>query len=252
MISKEQYLIGHLTDLANRSYERGIYTFSEFLGASEQGILDAHGEEFGFAGYSLYGGHELSERCIVCFGTEEQLGYPPTYPIAVVVIRPLAEKFSEELTHRDYLGSLMNLGIKRETLGDIRIVNHDAYVFCMDSVSDYICSELTRIKHTQVRGEVVDGDIPELAVTMQEESHPVSSLRIDVVIATLCKKSRKETLAFFEKGEVILNGRIVTKNADVLKVGDVFSVRRQGKFRLESIGGTSKRGKTYINVMRYC
>ncbi len=248
---KEQYLIGHLKDLANRSYERGIYTYSEFLGVSDQGILDTHRDEFEFSGYSLYGGHELSERCIACFGNEEQLGYPPTYPVSIVLLRPLAEKFSEELSHRDYLGALMNLGIKRETLGDIRIVKHDAYVFCLDEVSSFICLELTRIKHTQVRGEVVTADIPELAVTLQEESYPVSSLRIDVVMAALCKKSRKEILAFFEKGEVLLNGRIITKNADLLKPGDVFSVRGFGKFRLEGIGGTSKRGRTYIRVMRY-
>ena len=250
-MKEEQYLIGHLKDLAKRSYDRGIYTFSEFLGVTDQGILDANRSEFEHIGYSLYGGHELSERCIVCFGSEEQFGYAPTYPISIVVIRPLAEKFSENLSHRDYLGSLMNLGIKRETLGDIRIVNHDAYVFCLDEVSDFICSELTRVKHTQVMGEVAAGDIPELAVTLREESYPVSSLRIDVVVATLCKKSRKETLAFFEKGEVILNGHVMTKNADNLKAGDTFSVRGYGKFRLEDIGGTSKRGKTYIKVMRY-
>ena len=250
-MKEEQYLIGHLKDLANRSYERGIYTYSEFLGMSDQGVLETHRDEFEYVGYTLYGGHELSERCVVCFGAEAQLGYPPTYPISVVLIRPLVEKFSEELSHRDYLGSLMNLGIKRETLGDIRLVDHDAYVFCLDEVSDFICSELTRIRHTRVRAEVVTADIPELAVTLQEESFPVSSLRIDVVIAALCKKSRKETLDFFEKGEVLLNGRIITKNADVLKPGDVFSVRGFGKFRLESIGGTSKRGRTYISVMRY-
>ena len=248
---EEQYLIGHLKDLAKRSYDRGIYTFSEFLGVSEQGVLDAHRDEFGHVGYSLYGGHELSERCIVCFGKEEQFGYAPTYPVSVVAIRPLAKKFSESLTHRDYLGSLMNLGIKRETLGDIRIVGHDAYVFCLDEVCDFICSELTRVRHTQVRGEVVDGGIPELAVTLQEESYPVSSLRIDVVVAALCRKSRKESLAFFEKGEVILNGHVVIKNADILKPGDIFSVRGQGKFRLEGTGGTSKRGRIYIRVMRY-
>lgn len=250
-MKEEHYLLGHLTDLAKRSYDRGIYTFSEFLGVSDQGILDSHRSEFAHVGYALYGGHELSERCVVCFGSEEQFGYSPTYPIMVVAIRPLVEKFSEELTHRDYLGSLMNLGIKRETLGDIRIVNHDAYVFCLDEVSDYICSELTRVKHTQVRGEIVTGDIPALAVSLQEESHPVFSLRIDVVVATLCKKSRKETLSFFEKGEVILNGHVITKNADVLKPGDTFSIRGHGKFRLEGIGGTTKRGRTYIDVVRY-
>ena len=111
-MKEEQYLIGHLKDLAKRSYDRGIYTFSEFLGVTDQGILDAHRSEFEHIGYSLYGGHELSERCIVCFGTEEQFGYAPTYPISIVVIRPLAEKFSENLSHRDYLGSLMNLGYK--------------------------------------------------------------------------------------------------------------------------------------------
>ena len=72
------------------------------------------------------------------FGSEETLGYEEAFPISCVVIRPSAPKFAEELTHRDFLGALMNLGIERDVLGDIIVRGAVGYVFCEDAMADYL------------------------------------------------------------------------------------------------------------------
>ena len=249
-MTEEQVLMGRLRDLAKRAYEKNIYTYSSFLSLPEQSILDGMAKELSFIPYELFGGHEMAERKVVGFGSEELFGYPGRFPVTILKVTPAIEKFGEELNHRDYLGSLMNLGIRRDTIGDILVKGKTGFIFCADEVSEFIRENLVKIRHTQVSCEIIEDDI-ELKPTLIDESYPVSSMRLDVIIAAACKLSRKETLSYFERNEVQLNSRVTTENAVNLKPGDVFSVRGKGKFILESIGGTTKRGRTYINVKRY-
>ena len=249
-MTEEQLLAGHLRDLARRSYDKNIYTYSGFLNLNEQSQLDTLAAEFPIH-YEMYGGHELAERKVAGFGDADIFGYEGEFPISVIEISPLSEKYSDELNHRDYLGSLMNLGIRRETLGDILIKGKNAYLFALDDMAEHICSKLCRVKHTSVNCQVVDADIPELRPSIVEESHPVSSLRIDTVIATVCNISRKTVSEHFERGNVTLNSKVTSKPTYLMQVDDIFSVRGIGKFRFLAIGGKSKRGKTYVTVGRF-
>ena len=249
-MTEEQVLMGRLRDLAKRAYEKNIYTYSSFLSLPEQGVFDGMTKELSFIPYELFGGHEMAERKVVGFGSEELFGYPGQFPVTILKVTPALEKFGEELNHRDYLGSLMNLGIRRDTIGDILVKGKTGFIFCLDDVAEFIIQNLIKIRHTQISCVKIDDDI-ELKPSLIDESYPVSSMRLDVIIAAACKLSRKEALSFFERNEVQLNSKVTTENAVNLKPGDVFSVRGKGKFILESIGGTTKRGRTYINVKRY-
>ena len=250
-MTEEQVLTGRLKDLAKRAYDKNVYTYSPFLSLSEQALFDTIRGDLSFIYYSLDGGYEMAERKVAGFGSEEMFGYRGAFPISVIKVSPVAEKFGEELNHRDYLGSLMNLGIRRDTLGDILIKGKTAFIFCLEEVSEFIIQNLIRIRHTQVSCERVDAVEFEYRPELACESYPVSSLRFDVIIAAACKLSRKEVLGFFERNEVQRNGRVTTENAVSLNAGDVFSVRGKGKFILDSIGGTTKKGKIYINIKRY-
>ena len=97
-----------------------------------------HERDFNFISYEISGGYEDAERVIVRFGSEDELGYEEAYPITLLRIAPLQSKFADDLTHRDFLGSLMNLGIERDVLGDLLINEKCAYLFCKESVADYI------------------------------------------------------------------------------------------------------------------
>lgn len=250
-MNETQILKGRITDLAKRAYNQNIYTYTNFLTMEEQSNLDEFREDFSYIKTSLYGGHELAERQMVQFGSEEDFGYAGTFPITVIKVTPLIEKFSDTLNHRDYLGSLMNLGIERDTLGDILIKDKTAYIFCLDSISNYIMDGLTKIKHTNVKCEIVDQDIPALKPTLKDEEFPVASLRLDGIIANLIKCSRKEALELFVDKKVTLNGRITSRNSINLKDGDIFSVRGYGKFIFSGTGGNTKKGKIYVHIKRY-
>ena len=119
----------------------------------------------------------------------------------------------------------MNLGIKRELLGDIFVRDNEACVFCLDSIADYIISNLSRVKHTTVKVQVCQ-DVSSISTPKTEDKLiQVSSVRADAVIARVYNLSRQEAYALFPEGLVYINGRLTTENAKGLTAGDQISVR---------------------------
>lgn len=250
-MNEEQILKGRLSDLAKRAYTQNIYTYSNFLSPAELALFEDIRSDISYIHYECFGGNELCERQIIEFGSEEEFGYPGIFPISVIKVTPLLAKFSDDLNHRDFLGALMHLGIERDTLGDILIKEKTAYIFCLDSIADYICKELLKVKHTNVKCEITDMDIPALKPTLVDLEFPVSSLRLDGILASLLKCSRKEALTLFEEKRVTLNGRVTGRNSITLKDGDIFSVRGYGKYVFDHAGGNTRKGKTYVHVKKY-
>lgn len=250
-MNEEQILKGRLMDLAKRAYQQNIYTYSNFLSVSELSLLEDIKPDISYIHYECFGGNELCERQIVGFGSEDEFGYPGHFPISVIKVTPLLEKFSDTLNHRDFLGALMHLGLERNTLGDILVKEKTAYIFCLETIADYICKELIKVKHTNVKCEVTDMDIPALQPILVDEEFPVASLRLDGIIASLLKCSRSEALSFFEDKKVTLNGRVTGRNSTLLKEGDIFSVRGYGKFIFSGSGGNTRKGKIYVHIKRY-
>ena len=253
-MNEEQVLKSRLKDLAERAYRQNIYTYSSFLNAGELFWLDELRAELSYVGYKTYGGSETSERQMVCFGNPETFGYEPEWPIAIIRIEPLIEKFSDELTHRDFLGAVMNLGIDRSVVGDILVKdNKRCYIFCQDTIAAFIMDGITRIKHTSVKCSTVEPDeVGELAPELEDADCIVASNRFDAIIAALAKCSRSEALALFKAGKVTLNGRICEKHNMSLAGGDIFSVRGSGKFKYEGEGSVTRKGRVYMHIKRYC
>ena len=250
-MTDEQILKGRLLDLAKRSYQQNIYTYSNFLSIAQLALLEEIEEDISYIHYETFGGNELCERQIVAFGSAKEFGYEGHFPISIIMVSPLLDKFSEMLNHRDFLGALMNLGIERDTLGDIIVKEKRAYIFCLNKIADYICKELTKVKHTNVQCNIIEADIPALKPTLVPLEFPVASLRLDVILASLLKCSRSESISYFEEKRVTLNGKITGRNSILLKDGDVFSVRGHGKFIFDGCGGNTRKGKTYIRIHKY-
>lgn len=250
-MTEDKIVKARLTDLAKTAYNQNIYTYSTFLSLEEQSLLNEIEEDIAYIHHTLWGGNELAERQVIEFGSVDEFGYEGHFPITLIKITPLLAKFSDDLNHRDFLGALMNLGIERNVLGDIMIKDNTAYVFCLEKIADFICDNLTKVKHTNVKCEISELDIPALTPTLIDEEFPVASLRIDGIIASLIKCSRKEALSLFEEKRVTLNGKVTGRNSTLLKDGDVFSVRGYGKFIFDHAGGSTRKGKIYVHIKKY-
>lgn len=234
-------------DLANRSYDRGYCVYSEFLGLSELSELNMIRYP---VPVNLWGGFENSERAVACFGEREYFTDNGDYPIKCILIEPVNQKFSDDLTHRDFLGSLMGLGIRREVLGDIIINENCGYLFCLDTIADYITENLTKVSHTTVKCRECD-TLPISAVPEPEEAELiVSSERLDVIVSAVYKLSRNKSQELFEKERVFVNGSLKSSSFKPSE-GDKISVRGFGRFIYGSVLRRTKKDRLVINVKIY-
>lgn len=235
-------------ELAEKSYRQNLYTFTGFLGLSEQEDFWQSTPSFVGVSFQLFGGVEDCERKMVRFGSVEALGYEEEYPIECIKISPGNEKFAENLTHRDYLGAFMNQGIERTMIGDLFPVEKECYAFVHSQMADYLCDNLQKVKHTNVRcrktlslSEYPVKEPVELALT-------VSSQRIDGMIAKVYQMSRNQSMELFTRKRIFVNGRLVENNSKALKEGDVVTVRGFGKFIYRGIRYETKKGKQSVLV----
>ena len=243
-MENETLLKKRLAELSHRAFERGYTTYSTFLNLQEISILKSLKLE---SKYILFGGYENADRCVASFSNDEVY----SYPIVCIKIEPLQQKFSDKLTHRDFLGALMNLGIEREMLGDIKILNNEGYLFCLDKISQYIVDNLSSIKHTSVKCKIID-DIPELFNQLpDEEEYIVSSLRIDTVVSAVFKMSRNSASQLINQEKIFINSKTVYKDSVQLKEGDVVSVRGYGKFIYSQTVNETRKHKMVVAIRLY-
>ncbi len=250
-MKEKEELKRRVLDLANRCYQQNIYTFSGFLNVAEVSDVYAMERELDFVPWKLFGGTKGCERQMLRFGSEETLGYEEAFPISCVVIRPSAPKFAEELTHRDFLGALMNLGIERDVLGDIIVRGAVGYVFCEDAMADYLEKNITQVRHTTMTTEVTKECPAQAAPQFAEEEFVVSSNRCDAVVSKAYRLSRTQSAELFRAGKIFVNGRQYDRNSGILKAQDIVSVRGFGKFVFRGFLQETKKGRIRVGIARY-
>lgn len=235
-----------LIELAKKAYTQNRYTYTPFLGLSGQQAYYAVEREVSYAGVVMEGGAPLCERKIIRFGDP---GYEEAFPIARVEILAKTPKFAERLTHRDFLGAVMNLGIERDVVGDIFLQDEkSALLFCHENIEAYIVENLDRVRHTNVVCKRVEKEL--ILPNAEPERIPVtvSSPRADAVISKVYNLSREGSRELFDNGRIFING-IQTENASCqLKEADAVTVRGFGKFIFYGQTGVSKKGKDRVEV----
>lgn len=252
MTQEETYFIKHLLDLAERSYRRNQYTFTGFLNLAEQDLLERNKREFHGVPYETSGGYPACERVMVRFGSEAECHGEAVFPIARIRIAPKNAKFSQELSHRDFLGALMNLGLSRDRMGDILVRENVAEVFCVVEIADFIIEKLDRIAHTSVTCTDVTGEAQEETErSFQELIKPVSSERLDAIVAAVAGCSRSAAVTLIQSGKVSVNQRLCESNSAGLKPEDVLTVRGYGKFHYAGVSYTGRKGKLHIKLFKY-
>jgi len=250
MEKEEQLFRKRIQELADICFRRDVPVSTDFLNLNEQTIFQNISGTLPPVRYILSGGFESSERKVVCFlpSYEEDLINPP---FDCIRIRPSNRKFAEELTHRDYLGAIMNLGIERSLLGDIVIKNGDAYVFVLHKMSQYITDNLITIRHTTVQAEIADDPGDVLKPEFEEINGTVSSVRLDSIVALCGRLSRTKAAMYIESERVFINGQMTCQVSRMLKDGEIISIRGIGKFKYAGSGGQTKKGRTAVTLLKY-
>ncbi len=250
MSEERELLAKRFLELDRKAYSGSYYTFTDFLGLMEQSVFRE--TEAKLRGkYTLYGGIEGAERVMVRFGDEEEIGYEVRFPIVCLLVEPKAQKFADRLTHRDFLGALMNLGIERDTLGDIVIKGNRGYVFATEEMAKYIENELTRVAKTDVKVSRAEG-LPEGELYHREAVRiQVSSVRLDAMIARAFHLSRDDAQSLFAKRLVFSDGKEISSPSYSPKPSETVSVRGHGRFVYTGEVGLSKKGKLNLELEVY-
>lgn len=260
-------LEGRIRDLSEKAYNSNYLTHTNFLTASELSLFHTILQKQGIGPqvhavhgvpYMIYGGHADADRNVVLFlpdyMTAEGFQADSTLQSEVICclhVTPLNRRFTDALTHRDYLGALMHMGIERDQIGDILCAEGEAYLFVLSNVADVIARELSRIRHTSVQCEVVPPDACTLTPAWEEVSGSVASDRLDAVLAMVYRLSRTKAQEMIAAENICIDGRIITDGSYSLKPEERISVRGYGKFIFIGLGNVTKKGRVYAHVKLY-
>lgn len=221
------------------------FDFSFFLTYEQQKVvcdyISANGMQF-----TCYGGYSDSERVIASVFFDEQ---PETYQFPII---PIAFKIPNKavLEHRDVLGSLMSLGVKRELFGDIIFYNDFCIFFVECRMIDYILNNFTAVKNYKVEPFVFE-EVIEYKRAFEEVFSITSSMRLDCVLSELVSISRTRSSELIESGFVFVNGTECVKKDKLLNVNDILSVRKKGKFKISEVVGKTKKDRIKLKILKY-
>ena len=251
---EERYLMRHIEDLARTAQSRGIARYSGFLSDREQELARAALGRAGLEeGFRFDGGWPEAERRILCL--EPEYSYPEN-PICCVQLQCRAQAGAVLPAHKDYLGSLMGLELRREALGDIVLpadTPGTAYVFALETAGELICRELLQVGRTEVTTTLLSLDeVPEFPQAERKtQTATVSSLRLDAVLAAMLHCSRGQACEWIAAGRVEINHLPAESAHAPVYEGDVFTVRGKGRFALTALPGKSKKERLIIEFFQY-
>ena len=201
----------------------------------------------------LYGGYPGAERRIAVFTP----GYETHHAELLSVIRAehsersSAAKSGRPLSHGDYLGALMGLGVKREVLGDILVRPDGADIIVMSEMAEHLAGELTQAGRSNLSTSVLP--IGALIVPAREKKiirDTVASLRLDNIVSSAFGISRSKAAEAITCGLVFVNHIEQLKTDKQISEGDLITLRHKGRARLGEVGGTSKKGRISILIER--
>lgn len=194
--------------------------------------------------FSLIGNEDSESKAILIYPEYMDEVNPADY-VSLVKI----DIKDYEIAHKDVLGSLLSLGIKREKLGDIIINDEAIYFYIRNEILDYVLLNLEKIKSYGVELEVIDLATPIVReIDYEEKLITCASARLDLVLANVYNLSRSDAKNAIEAGLVKLNYKVTYKISETLEVGDMVSMRRRGRFIVGDYLGLSKKDKLKLII----
>lgn len=242
---KDELFYSKLDDAADLCYTRQKPYFFPFLSERRQALAEKYLRSICFENFSFFGGYDYSERKMLAMCYDDT---KPDFPVSALEFH---YRSCDKLTHRDFLGVLMSLGIERETVGDILVEDGRTIAFVKSELKDYIVSQISKIGNVGVK--ICDADLSKLPKGRgtEELSLVVSSLRLDNIVAGVTGLSREKIKSLILTGNVSLNYIQTMNISQPTFVGDVLIIRGKGKYILNAVMGETKKGRIRISLIHF-
>lgn len=251
---EDKLLLAQLADRRKQCDDRMYPTFCGFLDAREQALA----VDFlrGGGAFALWGGYASAERRCVIFLPDYladlQANNIPddTDPLCVLCARPTAREAG--LSHRDYLGALLALGITRKKVGDIIVRPDGADIVILRDMADYLLLNYTKVGRHYLNCTVLPtACISKYEAPFKEIAANVPSLRLDSVAAVAFGASRSVAAEAVRARLVAVNGLQTAKPDLNITPGDAITWRGRGKAQILSMDGKSRKNRIFISIKRY-
>lgn len=240
--AESKLLLSKAKDTVNLSDKRSTACFLGFLNEHESQLIKDSiclNDECMF-----WGGYNGAQRVI--FGAN--VSDISCFPITAI---KFTFKKEYELSHRDFLGALMSLGIERDTVGDILVFEGEAVVFVKTEIAQFIIGQIDKIGRVGVKLAKFDTHDFEFENEFDVLYFTISSLRIDVFVSAVCSLSREKSQKLIFADAVSVNHRIINNTSKTIDVGDVITIKKFGKFVFTENNGFSRKGKVKIEVKHF-
>ncbi|MBQ5310896.1 MAG: RNA-binding protein [Oscillospiraceae bacterium] len=246
--SGEKLLISHTEDMITAA-ERGRMRFSAFLSEREAGLVSRFCAYSGFSSVMLWGGYDDAQRVMAGFFPEYTEPDRQSFPLTRIFI---GGRMTQGLTHRDYLGALLSLGIERSLTGDIVLSDGGAYCMMTETAGELCLTELQKIGRVGVKCRVCgDDEVIERHDSFESISATVASLRLDCITGAAARLSRERSAQLIRSGLVSVQHTPVNDISHTLSEGDVLSIRGYGRFILRKAGDRTKKDRIHVLIDRY-
>ena len=255
--AEQKILLSHIYDLTVRRDDRNVITVSDFLSENDVNTVKTFLLGISCRNFMLFGGYSDAERqCAVFlpdYFTEDDVIDSPSLA-EMTFVKATVSKFdaqSADISHRDVLGSLMGLGIKRDSVGDIIATGSEAVFLIKSKLSEFIKRELTKISRYNVTVDLYDNYQLAPKTDFIEDSDTVASMRLDAVASSVFSISRTSTVDAVSSGLVTVNGAVASKPDMTVSEGDKLTIRGKGKAVIVKLDGFSKKGRTRFVFRKY-
>lgn len=223
--------------------------FSKFLNEAEQELVKKNiGNPVGYNS-GFFGGYSDSQRKLFGVFPEWMEFDEKHFPIRVLEI---TKKYSKELSHRDYLGTVLSLGIDRTNVGDIFTKDGNGFIYLLADISEYVADNIEKIANVGVNVKIKDFT----NITPPEPKFEIintvcASHRLDAVVAAMLNVSRNNSASLIRAEKVSVNHLPITATDYMLSPGNVISVRGFGRFIFEAAGSKTRSDRIHITVKKY-
>ncbi len=252
----DKICLSQVLDKIEFSKSREKLEFTDFLDMYQISLVENFLRKINFKNYKFFGGYEDSERKVLII-------YPDKYNdkmieknygkmLKIVRIELPAEE-QGKYSHRNYLGGIVKLGLKREKVGDILVSNIGADIIVVDDFKEILKNELpqlTRFENSKISIEEIS-NIKKKEIKIEEVSIIVPSLRLDNIVSDLARTSRSKAAEIINQERVFVNGQNETKLSKQVKLGDIITIRGKGRFIIKEFTGTTRSGRTVIKIEKY-
>lgn len=258
----DRLFCARIADMARQQQRDNLPCFTRFLDEREQRLaaIELRRQHFPQDQVCFWAGFDVPQEA----PARRMLGLFPDYlALSEGMDRAILEEqfpiqrvalfFREQdaITHRDILGSLMGLNLKRELIGEILTGEDFAVVFCTGAAAQLILSELERVGRAGIKKQQgYEGELPPL-YRLEYQTGTVSSLRLDCAVSLATNLSREKGAALIEGGQVSLNFFEENKISREVGEGDILSIRGHGRYVLSKVGSVSKKGRLHLTLGKY-